>query len=372
MSFELPESWRAHDERVGSYVGWHRFFSSLRLLVGVLVLWRLIGSHQLVVFEASLNARGASGFSLFLWFFGTLAVLWELVTFPLSAAHYSVDRVFGVSRQSYWGWLSDYFKGLAVGASLGLIALLFVWYAVSHWGEWWWVALCAFFIFFSVVLAQLAPVLLVPLFFKMSPLPDGPLRLRLLEMSSRLGVTVREIFLLGLGDKTEKGNAAFMGLGKTKRIAIGDTIYQKYPEDQVLAVFAHELGHLVHKDIWKGLCLSSVFMFASFGSAHFLATYYFLPKWFTWIEAPFGMFLYFLLVALVSLPLGIVERIYSRWRENKADAFAAGTMKMAAPLADALEALTFQNRSLFKPHALREFLFYSHPAPWRRISGLRQ
>ncbi len=368
---EIAASWKAHDERVGPYVRWHRSLASVRLFLGVAVVWGLLRGHFLIEFEQSLAAKGFQGFSLFLYFFGALGVGWEILTLPLSFGHYFIDKRFGVAKQSPAQWALDHLKGLLVGATLGLIVLLFTWYSATQLGAYWWVAFAAFFVLFSVVLAQLAPVLLLPLFFKLSPLPDGPLRSKLLELTASIGVAVREVYLLGLGAKTEKGNALFMGLGRTKRIAIGDTIYQKYPEDQVLAVFAHELGHQVHKDIWKGLCLSGMSLFATFGIADFFAAGYFLPRWFTFVGAPFGLFLYFILVALVAIPFGFLERLFSRWRENKADGFAANEMKMGEPLANALETLTFQNRSLFVPSGLREFFTYSHPAPWRRIHKLR-
>jgi STE24 endopeptidase len=367
----LPEAWAAHDEAVRPYVRAHRLISSLRTLLTVTVLWWLLASRQLIGFEAALTMRGATGFTLFLWFFGTLVVLWELISFPLSLASYLVDRRFAVSRQTLAAWYADHVKGLAVGGALGLIVLLFTWYALTHFGPLWWLALAFFFVLFSVVLAQLAPVLLLPLFFKMNPLPAGELRDKLVDMSARYGVSVGEIYLLGLGDKTEKGNAAFMGLGKTKRIAIGDTIYSKYPQEQVLAVFAHELGHMIHWDIWKGLALSSASLFLTFGVADWICQGWLLPRWFTFLEAPFGLFLYLVTVSVVGIPLGFLERVYSRWRERLADRFAAEQLKMGRPLAAALEALTYQNRSYFVPNAVREFFLFSHPAPWRRITRLR-
>jgi STE24 endopeptidase len=366
-----PAAWAAHDEKVRPYVRAHRTVSSLRTLVVVLLVWWVLASRQLVGFEAALTVRGASGFSLFLWFFGTLAVLWEVISFPLSLSSYLVDRRFGVSRQTLGSWYADHLKGLMVGGALSIIVLLFTWFAVTRFGTYWWLGLAFFFVLFSVVLAQLAPVLLLPLFFKMNPLPEGELRGKLIEMSARYGVSVGEIYLLGLGDKTEKGNAAFMGLGKTKRIAIGDTIYEKYPADQVLAVFAHELGHMIHKDIWKGLALSSATLFLTFGLADAICQNFLLPRWFTFTQAPFGLFLYFVTVSVLGIPLGILEKAYSRWRERLADTFAAKELKMGRPLAAALEALTYQNRSYFVPNALREFFLFSHPAPWRRITRLR-
>jgi STE24 endopeptidase len=369
-NFLAPARWLEHDRQVRPYVRWHRFFSGLQTLFLIWSVVALLRSGSLVAFESALIEKGTSGFSLYLWFFGTLAAVWEILTFPLSVGSYLTDRWFGLSKQRFFSWYVDHVKGLVVGAALGLIVLLFIWFCVTYLGSWWWVTLTVFFIFFSVVLAQLAPVVLVPLFFKMQPLPQGELRRKLLEMSGKFGVPIQEIYLLGLGAKTEKGNAAFMGLGRTKRIAIGDTIYEKYPAEQVLAVFAHELGHLVHWDIWKGLFFSACSLFLTFGLADFICRTWVLPTWFTWLEAPFGLFLYFVVVSLLGIPLGLLERIFSRWREREADRFASENLNMARPLADALESLTYQNRSYFFPHPLREFWLYSHPAPWRRIRTL--
>ena len=365
----IPAEWKAHDEKVRPYVRAHRTVGTLRTLFTVLAVWWVLASRILIGLEEMLTVSGYSGFLLFVLFFGIIGAVWEILTFPLSAASYWVDRRFGVSRQSIGSWLGDHAKGLAVGSALGLIVLLFIWFSVTNLGSYWWMALAAFSIFFSVVLAQLAPVLLLPLFFKMDPLPAGDLRQKLIDMSARFGISIQEVYLLGLGAKTEKGNAAFMGLGRTKRIAIGDTIYEKYPAEQVLAVFAHELGHMVHKDIWKGLALSAGMMLLTFGVANAVCESWLLPRWFTWIEAPFGLFLFFVTVSLVGIPLGVIERAYSRWRERLADGFAVN-LKMAKPLGDALEALTYQNKSYFLPNPVREFFLFSHPAPWRRILRL--
>jgi len=366
----IPAAWKAHDERVLPYVRAHRVIGQLRLGLGLALLALAFRQHAFSELEQHLTGT-FSGFSLYVAFFGLLGAAWTALSFPLSLAGYWIERRHGVSRQTAGAWLLDQVKGLAVGSALALIVLLFAWWAVAALGQAWWIAFAGFLFLFSVLLAQLAPVLLLPLFFKMKPLPEGALREQLIALSARFGVSVRDIYLLGLGDKTEKGNAAFMGIGRTKRIALGDTIYEKYPSEQVLAVFGHELGHLVHGDIWRGLALSTASLFLTFGLAQWITQAWLLPRWFTWIESPYGLFLYLLTVSVVGIPLGIVERLHSRWRERLADDFAAKKVQMAPELAGALEALTFQNRSLFVPELWREWLFYSHPAPWRRILTLR-
>jgi len=224
---------------------------------------------------------------------------------------------------------------------------------------------------FSIVLAQLAPILLIPIFFKLEPMEDGSLKTRLLNLCQKFKIDVKEVYNLGLGEKTEKGNAAFVGIGKTKRIIIGDTLYKKFPEEEVEAVFAHELGHQVHNDLWKGIGLGAVILFVGFFIAQYLTTGI-LSSWFqTDISHPFGMFVFFIVLSIVQMPLNIAQTLFSRNRERAADAFAAEKIGLGKPLAGALERLTYQNWGYFKPNEWVEWLTFSHPAPWRRITKLR-
>jgi STE24 endopeptidase len=304
-------------------------------------------------------------------FFGMLALIWEGLSFPFSLCGYHVERRFGLSRQNLGSWLADQGKGLVLKALLGGIALSVVWLTVEYFGAWWWLACATLFFLFSIGLAQLAPILLIPIFFKMKPMSEGPLKQRLLGLCRQFGIQVSEVYHLGLGEKTEKGNAAFMGLGRTKRIVIGDTLYEKYAAQEVEAVFAHELGHQVHNDLWKGIWLSTALLFFSFFAASWLGEQFVYPLVGTSAHSPFGLLIFFTIFSVVQMPLGILQAAYSRSRERAADAFALNKVGLAGSLADALEKLTVQNFGMFRPHPLMEFLFYSHPAPWRRILLLR-
>ena len=304
-------------------------------------------------------------------YLAVIAALFHTVRFPFQMAHYKIERFFQLSRQSLLGWLVDWIKGTALGAVLGAIAVtaLYFFY-VSGWPYWWAVAALAL-IAFSVLLAQLAPVLLIPLFYKMKPLDGSPLKDRLLDLCRRFQIPVDDVFHLGLGEKTEKGNAAFVGIGTTKRIILGDTLYERFSPDEIEAVFAHELGHQVHNDLWRGIIVSSVFILLGFGVANVVLAEG-LPI-VSDIEIDSGprLFLFMVILAVVQTPFEWVQAVFSRWRERRADDFAATTIGVAGPLADALERLTIQNKGLFRPHPLIEFFSYSHPAPWRRISKLR-
>ena len=359
----IPGSWQAHDEKVRPYVRGHRRLGWARRILGLSLFGWFLLSRQAWRLD---EAVGGS----WILFFLIVAAAWEALSLPFDFLHYKLEKKFGLSRQSVGSWIKDKLKTYALGAVLGGIALGLVYLAVTRFGEQWWLATSLFFILFSIGLAQLTPILLIPLFYPMNPMDPSPLKERLLALCRKFGVEVKDVYHLGLGEKTEKGNAAFVGLGRTKRILIGDTLYQKFPEDEVEAVFAHELGHQVHNDLWKGIALGAVSLVLGFFLADRLAAGW-IRDYETSLARPSGLLIFFAALTIVQMPLGLVSTLFSRWREREADRFASETIGVGGPLGAALERLTFQNFSYFKPNALLEFFSYSHPAPWRRITRLR-
>lgn len=367
-----PELWTSHDTSIAPYRRSHLIIRWLGRGVSLgLFLYLLAASRieRLVLFTSShfeLNSLPQ-----ILLFLGILIALFQIVQFPFQWLHYRTELKFQLSKQKFIGWFSDVAKATLLGIALGgpLLTLVIIFYQRlgAHW--WWCVAVAS--ILFSVLLAQLAPVFLIPIFYKLAPLEDSPLKKRLFELCKEFGVSVKDIYHLGLGEKTEKGNAAFVGLGRTKRIILGDTLYQKFSPEEVEAVFAHELGHQVHGDLWKGMVLSSALLFLTFyladGALHEI-----VPMSLT-IAGSQGIQLavFFFCYGVLSLPLGILEVLFSRSRERGADRFAAVNTRLSKPLAAALERLTIQNKGQFLPHSIIEFFTYSHPAPWRRIQKLR-
>lgn len=357
----MEKTWAEHDRRVRPYVWSHRILGLLRGLLGVgLVLAGLASG----AFEGLQSRIALPGFLSWLAYFGLLGAMWEVVSFPFSVGHWRIERRFGLSRQTFGQWMGDQVKGWVVGAVVATLALAIA-YACVRWAEGlWWVFAATMMVVLGIVLTHLAPVVLIPLFFKLRPMEPGPLKDRLLRLSKEYGVEVRDIYHLGLAEKTEKGNAMFAGLGRTKRILIGDTLYTKFPPEQVEAVFAHELGHQVHNDLWKGIGFSAFRAYVTFFAAQAILGR--VP------DRPYAFLLLALVLGVLQLPVGVLEAAFSRARERAADEFAASRVGRGPKLADALEQLTFQNWSEFRPHPALEFLTCSHPAPWRRITALRR
>ncbi len=368
----MNQTWIEHDKKIKPYLWSHRVLGIFSKLLSVLLFGVFIVTHRFIRWQDFLGASELPEIGVWLCFFGGVALLWEVVLFPFTLSHHWVEKSHGLSKQSYQAWFLDRIKGYGVGAVLGSIALGIIFGSLSLSEQYWWLLTGFLFVLLSVVLAQLAPVLLIPLFFKLKPMEPNPLKDRLLKLAERFGVSVKEVYHLGMGEKTEKGNAAFVGIGKTKRILIGDTLYERFPENEIEAVFAHELGHQVHQDLIKGIFLSSTCLILSFYLAHEISESWAFPFFRTDKHQPFGILIFFVILSFVSFPFSFLQSLFSRWRERMADAFAKENLKSGECLASALERLTFQNKGLFKPNPLREFWSYSHPAPWRRIEWLRK
>jgi STE24 endopeptidase len=311
----------------------------------------------------------ASSPLLALVFFGAaIGLVRGVLTLP--AGFYSgfvLEHRFGLSNQTAGRWAWEHLKGTLVGAPLALAVLLMLWYCLVSWGEFWWVPLGAALTLLSVILARLAPQLILPLFYKLTRLPEGSLKDRLVRLCEREGRPVRGVFSFNLSKNTRKANAGFTGIGKSRRIILGDTLLREFTEDEVATVFAHELGHAHYHHIAAGIGTGIVSTFAGLfltsllygwslaalgfaGPADLAA----LPLLAAWLG----------LYGFVTMPAG---NVLSRRHEYQADAYAVATTGAPEAFKAALRKLARMNLADPEPHPLVEFLFYSHPSIGKRI-----
>ncbi|WIG61374.1 MAG: hypothetical protein OJF49_004122 [Ktedonobacterales bacterium] len=297
-----------------------------------------------------------------------------VIGLPLS--YYSgfvLPHRYGLSTESFGGWVLDFVKGLAISLPIELLAVLFVYALLAVAPESWWLWTGLAMLFVTVILAQLAPVLLVPIFYKLTPLPDGDVRRRALRLAEQARTRVRGIYSMNLSAKTTAANAMVMGLGTTRRIIVGDTLLEHYTPDEIEVVLAHELGHQVHNDIPKliavesvttlgGLYLVNVVLHAVVGRVpeyHGLAD----PATMPLVAAALGVF------ALVLLPL---TNGFSRWVERQADVYALQSTGKAPAFISAMTRLANQNLAEVEPSPVIEFLLYNHPSIGRRLALARE
>ena len=220
-----------------------------------------------------------------------------------------------------------------------------------------------------VALTNLAPVVLLPLFYRITPLDRAPLRERLVALADRAGARVLGVYEWGLGDKTRKANAALAGLGATRRILVSDTMLAEYSDDEIEVVLAHEIAHHVHRDIWKGIALESVLIFTGFWLAARVL------EWSVgWLELagpadPAGMPLLLLTAGAVSLVALPASHAMSRAYERRADRFALELTRNPQAFVSAMRRLGAQNLAEEHPSKLVQWLFYSHPPVAERIAA---
>ncbi len=191
-------------------------------------------------------------------FVASIAVLEGILTFPLSFySGYILEHKYNLSNQTLFSYFKEDLKGLAVGTVLGVPVLLVFYYILRNYPHDWWYITGFFLFFFSVLLARVAPVIIFPLFYKFKPVENESLNNKIIYLCDKTGVKVEGIFTFDMSKDTKKANAAFTGMGKSKRIILGDTLLQNFSEDEIESIFAHELGHYKMKHILKLMILST-------------------------------------------------------------------------------------------------------------------
>ena len=290
---------------------------------------------------------------------------------PLSYyGEFVLPHRFGLSNQTLRGWIGDQIKGLAVGGVLGGLLLEIIYAVLRAAPDTWWLWTAAILLFVNVVLANLAPVLLMPLFYKFVPLGDdhADLAQRLIRLAEQAGTHVQGVYKFDMSRRTKAANAALTGLGNTRRIILGDTLLNEFTPDEIETVMAHELGHQVNKDIPVGILVNSLvtlvgLYLASLGLRWGIGAFGFVNiadiAAFPLLMLVMGLF------GLVTMPLG---NGYSRWRERRADEYALRTTHMGETYASALTRLANQNLSDADPEPWEEWLLYSHPPLGKRIA----
>ena len=301
--------------------------------------------------------------------------IYTILNLPLG--YYSgfvLPHRFGQSTQSFKDWVIDQLKGLAIGAPIGLILLELLYLALRVTGALWWLWAAIGLLVFNVLLTNLAPILIMPLFNKYVPLGDEHKDLadKLLALAERANTKVRGVFKYDMSKRTKSANAALTGIGNSRRIVIGDTLINEFSTDEIETVLAHELGHQVHRDIP---------LFITFGTLSTTLSLFLASLALNWVIHNFGftspadvaafpaLNLIFGAYGLLTMPLG---NAVSRWREVMADDYALQATGKREAFASAFTRLANQNLGEVDPEKWVVFLFYSHPPLGERIEKARR
>ena len=357
-------------EQARQYARLHRRLWLLETLLttAYLLAWLFFGWARAL--SAWLKTFTSNEWLLVLGFivvFGGLAFLLEL---PLDYySEFSLPHRFGQSTQDLKGWGVDQVKSLLLNVPLGLLLLELVYLALRTTGNWWWLWTGAGVLLFSVVLVNLSPILIMPLFNKFVPLGDehADLAERLLKLAERAHTRVRGVYKYDMSKRTRAANAALTGLGNTRRIVLGDTLINEFTPDEIETVLAHELGHHVHQDIP---------ILVGFSTLLTLGGLYLASLALNWAAGYFGFSGPGDIAGLPALGLALgafglvtqpLQNLVSRWRERLADKYALASTGKPAAFATAFVRLANQNLSEVEPEQWVVFMFYNHPPLGERI-----
>ncbi|OGU80376.1 MAG: peptidase [Ignavibacteria bacterium RBG_16_35_7] len=355
-------------------------YNNIKLAVGIIegvltfiLIYIFIVTGLSYSLEEYLSAFISNTYLQFICFAATAGAVMGILFLPFS--YYSgfyLEHKYNLSNQTFFKWVWENVKGLLVSAVIGLPLLLFFFYVINRYGIWWWLPLAIGLFFFSVILARLVPIIILPIFYKVTPLENESLRGKIENLAHKAGMKVQNIYSFNMSKNTKKANAAFTGLGKSKRILLGDTLLDSYTEDEVETVIAHELGHYKKKHIIKNLLIGT---FSSFFTLYVIAAFYnwSLPWFgFTSIKQIAALPILSLWGMFIGLFLSPLTNIISRKFEYEADKYAVVSTNKVSSFISVLEKLTEQNLGDKNPHPFVEWFFYSHPSISKRISAIQK
>src|SRR5580700_639355 len=314
--------------------------------------------------------RGFQNYTLavFIYLFFLLLIS-KALGFGLDYYGFQLERRFQLSTQKFRSWLWDEAKSFLVGLGMGTIVVELLYFMIRQSPQHWWLITWALFMGLFILLAQLAPVVLFPIFYKFEPLDNEDLRRRLVVLSQRAGTRVRGVYRWKLSEKSKKANAALTGLGATRRIILADTLLDNYTADEIEAVLAHELGHHVHRHILKSIFVQAAITLFGFWAAnwtlHYAVDQHMFEELSDFADLP--------LLALVSVVLSFVLmpalNAYSRFNERQADRYAFESIASVEPFVSSMNKLAEQNLAERVPSKWVEWFFHSHPSISRRLAA---
>lgn len=301
-----------------------------------------------------------------------LILLLQAIEFPFALYQgHILEHRYGLSTQSLGRWLTDHFKGVGLGAGLGVVAVSLVFGAMRMAPEqWWWMSALVFGIA-TIGMAHIAPVVLLPIFYTFKPLDRPELVDRLMRLATRARTDVMGVFEWGLSSHTKRANAALAGMGKTRRILLSDTLLADYSEDEIEVILAHELAHHVHKDLWRGILVQAAILVAGFYVADGLARAALPVVGLQRISDPALLPLLMVIGGAWSFLAMPFANAVSRAQERAADRYALTTTRNVDAFVTAMKRLSQQNLAEEYPSPVIRWLFFSHPPIRERIDAAR-
>ena len=372
--FLLPAPFAVNEDKATRYHRLGRRASLLGTGLGAawLVLLLLTGASA-ALRDLAASLSGSSFTLTIVVYVAALALAFEALQLPLAFyTGVSLERRYGLSTQTTWRWWVDHLKATAIGLAFAVAGAVAVLWLIRWDPDRWWIAAALLLSAVLVLMAQLAPVALLPLFYELKPLDRPALRDRLVALAERAGARVLGVFELRLSDRTRKANAALAGLGRTRRILLSDTLLADHSDDEIEVILAHELAHHVHRDLWTGIAVETGLMTLGFFLADRVMTAAVGRFGIVAKADPAALPLLVLAGGAVSLLLLPAANALSRAHERRADRYALELTRNAGAFMSAMKRLGAQNLAEERPSRLVEYLFYTHPPVAARIDAAQR
>jgi len=348
-------------------------FGIVKTVISFIIIFLFVYTGLSKALVDTLNSYTSNSYLVLLLFVVIAGFFAGVLFFPINFyTGFILEHKYKLSNQSFVKWIWENLKGTIVGGIIGLPLLLIFYYVMETYGNDWWLPFAILMFFFSVILAKIVPVVILPIFYKITPIDDEDLRDRIIRLSTNAKLKVENVFKFDMSKNTKKANAAFTGLGKTKKILLGDTLTDEFTADEIETVIAHELGHYKHKHIIINIVISTI---TSFLTLYLISLLYSISiEWFgfneiTDIAALPILSLWGMIIGLIQTPL---TNIISRRHEYQADEYAVRSTKKKEIFINTLTKLTEQNLGDKNPHPFVEWFFYSHPSINNRIDYINQ
>jgi len=318
------------------------------------------------------RAYGPSFVTLPVYLGGAFAV-WYLVSFPLNFYQsFLLEHRFGLSTQGPGGWFRDQLISLGLVYAFSLLLLSALFWAVARFPVSWWLVISSIWVAVNVVIARLAPVVIVPLFFKYTKLADEELRGRIIALAAKMRVRVLDVFAIDMSRKTVKANAGLLGWGAGRRVVVGDTLLSRYSADEIEVILAHEFAHQKLRHLPKLLAVNALAAFACFFLMYATAPFFLAVSGLRRIDDAAAIplvFAYFVIFGLATQP---AVNLVSRRMERNADLMALCATGAAGAFISSMEKLGAQNLADRAPHPLIKWFFFDHPPLGERIAYARR
>jgi len=344
------------------------------LVVGVVFLAAMIAGGSAKVAAVAEEIAGPDSFLLtvFLYFAG-FSLAYLVVSLPLSFyGGYALEHQFGLSSQtpgagSLGYWFGRRMKKWLYSFIIGAVLVLLFYAMLRRWQETWWIPAAAAWIFVSYVLTKFAPRILIPLFYKLEPVEDAALVTRLSGLAAEAGIRLAAVCRIDLSRETKKANAAVIGMGSTRRVVLGDTLLANFTHDEIATVFAHELGHIVHRDVLKGFILAGALTAGSLYAGSLILGRAGDALGIGHVYDPETLPILVAVLAGIQLLVMPFGKWVSRRREIESDRYALTTTGAREAFISAMRKLGAMNLADVRPNRLAEIFLFSHPPISKRI-----